>query len=192
MSSNHHKTCTACGSRKPVSEFHRKAENPDGYRHHCRDCIAEKGRAYREANPETVRRSKERWAANNPERVAEFSRNYYRRNKNEIKPRQRSFAGYTARTRENNPEGYARLMHKWAKRRADRARATPLWYDDTKVKAIYRQAERMRRAGFDVHVDHIIPLCGENVCGLHVHNNLRIIPAKENIAKGAKLISGLA
>lgn len=41
------------------------------------------------------------------------------------------------------------------------------------------------------HVDHVIPLFGVEVCGLNVHTNMRVIPAKENHKKSNKLIEDI-
>jgi hypothetical protein len=62
--------------------------------------------------------------------------------------------------------------HTMAKRRQ-----VPPWADEEKIKEIYLN----RPKGF--HVDHIVPLQGKLVSGLHVENNLQYLPAKVNIAK---------
>lgn len=64
-------------------------------------------------------------------------------------------------------------------------RATPAWLNADhmeSIKAIYAEA-----ASYGVgimHVDHIVPIRGESVCGLHVPWNLQILPSAENVAKG--------
>lgn len=73
-----------------------------------------------------------------------------------------------------------------SKRRALKRNALPIWADLNAIKTIYAKAKAMRLNGEDVHVDHEIPLGGKNVCGLHVHQNLRIIPSSENIKKSNK------
>lgn len=68
--------------------------------------------------------------------------------------------------------------------------ATPKWLTKAHlqaIKAVYVLSKNMSEStGEDHHVDHIVPLCGKAVCGLHVPWNLRVITAKENMAKHAR------
>ncbi len=73
-----------------------------------------------------------------------------------------------------------RLIGYNAQRRAAKLKATPLWVDIDAIRKIYSSCPK----GY--HVDHIIPLQGKNVCGLHIAENLQILSAKENITKGNK------
>lgn len=62
--------------------------------------------------------------------------------------------------------------------------ATPRWVDRKEITEFYRGCPK----GY--HVDHVIPVNGEDVSGLHVLWNLQYLPAKENLSKGRKLIRG--
>ena len=66
-------------------------------------------------------------------------------------------------------------------------RCVPHWLtveDVTQIASIYEQAKHLTKAtGIEMVVDHILPLRGRNVSGLHVPSNLRIITAKENAMK---------
>lgn len=67
------------------------------------------------------------------------------------------------------------------KRRAAELQAIPKWADLNLIDEFYKN----RPIGY--HVDHIVPLQGKEVCGLHVVNNLQYLPAKENLMKANKL-----
>lgn len=60
---------------------------------------------------------------------------------------------------------------------------TPKWVDRDEVRRVYRKCKELRRKGFDVVVDHIVPLSSDIVCGLHWHVNLQIISARQNELK---------
>ena len=61
------------------------------------------------------------------------------------------------------------------------------WANKEEIRKIYEKAVLMEKeTGTKYEVDHIIPLKGENVTGLHVHNNLQIITKQKNIYKSNK------
>jgi uncharacterized protein YdaU (DUF1376 family) len=72
-------------------------------------------------------------------------------------------------------------------RHARRLHATPPWLTAAHKSQIVEIYERARRVSVETgvaqHVDHIVPLRGESVCGLHVPWNLQVIPAYQNIRK---------
>lgn len=68
-------------------------------------------------------------------------------------------------------------------------KATPIWANKIKIEEFYKQAEKLEKeTGNRYHVDHIVPIKGKEVCGLHNEFNLQVILATENRKKGNKLV----
>ena len=77
-----------------------------------------------------------------------------------------------------------------AKLRADKIHRTPCWYSEEDDKVMIRLQSECRKlerkSGIKHHVDHIIPLQGKEVSGLHWRENWQILTAEENVKKGNK------
>lgn len=71
-----------------------------------------------------------------------------------------------------------------AKRRASKKNATSAWASLEAIKGMYQLAAIFNRTGINLHVDHIVPLQSDLVCGLHCESNLQLMPASDNISKG--------
>ena len=84
------------------------------------------------------------------------------------------------RSREHYLSNKNNYLARNAHRRALKLKATPTWANLAKIKEIYNNCPK------DYHVDHIIPLKGDLVSGLHVESNLQYLTAKENLQKSNK------
>jgi len=121
---------------------------------------------YRKANKEQCRAIIVAWSARNPDKVKQYAKKTKIANKGKV----------NALT---------------VKRRLAKINRTPIWLtvdDHWMIEQAYELATlRTKMFGFQWHVDHIIPLQGKTVSGLHVPLNLQVIPGIENIRKGNRI-----
>lgn len=179
-----HKTkyCGGCGLVKQETEFHKSSSQ-------CKDCACARSRAWLAANKERAAIRKKEYRLQNKERIAAQVAAYFKANSaailSNIKKWQQKnkerVAVFKAKYRQEKRDYY---VQKCAERRAIKLRAKPEWANDFFISEAYALAAlRTKLLGFSWHVDHIVPLRSKKVCGFHVHNNLRVIPALENIRK---------
>ena len=168
------KTCSKCKQRKPVPEFHTRADGRDGYRADCKVCRAKVSRAWLDANTEKHNAASARWRKKNPELAAVSIAKWNSENP------ERAAANWANYTKQHRAETNA----KRSARRAKQRRATPTWANKFFIEEAYDLAQRRTKAtGFKWEVDHIVPMKHPLVQGLHVEFNLQVIPQRTNRIK---------
>jgi ATP-dependent 26S proteasome regulatory subunit len=178
------KQCSKCGLVKDVCLFSKNAKTKDGLQHHCKACKLE-------------------YQRNNANRTA-VTKRYYEANKEvcnarSIASQQKKRAYYNAKMREwiaANKEHHlqTRRTHysmnsaadiERVRRRAKRIRSAPLSVAEiAEVQGLHMFCRIFK--GFEV--DHVVPLSGKTVSGLHTPCNLQVISITENRSKGNKFL----
>lgn len=190
------KTCCKCKTEKTDAEFYANKRSKDGLNSFCischkadniarkrknrsdpefREAEAAKNKVYRAKNLDAHKEYMRQWHENNSESQAQYRAKYRKENSDYFKEYRKTNAGkVNATTR---------------KRQAAKIQRTPIWLDVVdmfEMECIYMYAASLRKIGLKYDVDHIYPLQGKLVSGLHVPSNLRVIHESENRSKHNK------
>ncbi len=157
--------CRVCNEKKTLDSFVKNKGCKDGRTNTCKDCQNEWRKDYYAKNKSKILKNQKASVA---------------KRKSEGKDVNKPIRDYAKRN-PHHKRYYA------AQRKSHVKRATPVWLTEAQKKNI-RDIYNLRSKFEDIfgvkyHVDHIIPLRGENICGLNVPWNLQILEAGLNMAK---------
>lgn len=171
------------------------------YREKNKDVLAkkqkEKIKRMRAEHPEILKSYRDRWywknvathlakktayRTANPEQHREYGKRYYKAHPEHREKR----LAWTRRWYKNNVE---RMRIKSRLRGVAVRTAQPVWANEVAMEVFYAEAVRLsRHTGIKFDVDHIVPIKGANVCGLHWEGNLQILSAFANRQKKNRFI----
>lgn len=190
------KRCSKCKHEISVSLFNRCSARADGLSNYCKSCACLHARAWQIANQAQDHDNKKRWKSKNQDKIRRsltkwhdknptYQHNYDVKRYRENRDRER------CRNTEWRRNNHARVLSNNARRDAARRRRAPVWLNVDQRKTIEEFYITARELSWlsdgGLHVDHIVPLRGRTVSGLHVPWNLQIIPAEMNLRKGNRL-----
>jgi hypothetical protein len=203
------KQCTGCDTTKPFDMFSKNKNYRDGLQNQCKQCYADR----RKANREKYEATNKAWIEKNRDRINEMARKKWATDENYKKQKTARTRKYdqnnpdkvrerNVRYRLANPEKKYESQRNWRQnnrgyvnsltraRQAAMQQRTPKWVgniDMEKIKQKYHLAQmKTEQTGEKWVVDHIIPLRGGIVSGLHVPANLRVIKESTNLRKSNK------
>lgn len=158
------KLCPKCEQILPTTSFFKNKGRVDGLQGYCKLCKCLRDRQYDAEHRDKINGAARKRRSNGDSRQAHLDA--------------------LTRYREKNKAIRTKIQ---MARKSAKLKRTPAWltkFDLLKIKCLYQLAAmRNRESDQSWHVDHIIPLQGEFVSGLHVPSNLRVIPAIDNMRK---------
>jgi hypothetical protein len=175
------KCCSKCGEVKELSEFYKRKDTKDGYRHDCKECKNKSSRAWERNNREYHNLLKRQWNLKNKDKKRRNSKKLYEQKK---EARLKQIAEWKA----NNKD---KVNAMWMAREARKKNSIPDFVkgcteEKRRIDNIYALSEIMTKAtGIRHHVDHMWPISDG---GPHWSGNLQIIPAHDNLCKNATVI----
>lgn len=175
------KVCNKCKLDKEISAFGKHKRTKSGLRDVCKECERLVCRIYKNNNREKVRLSSREYKRKNSDKIYADRQRYYLENK------EREIENCT-NWRTNNLDKFNAGR---SKRYAAQFLCTPRWLTKQHlidILAFYTKAKELTKAtGVKHDVDHIIPLQGKFVIGLHVPWNLQVLTKSENSSKRNKI-----
>lgn len=162
------RVCKKCSIEKPLELFAKHSKCKFGRLHECLDC----------KNKYHADRYK-----SNPQKHIEVQKKSFQKRKDTGADVYKGVRNY----RKKYPEKHAARQRE---RDALKLKRIPSWsteQDREDILKIYELAKKLENLfGVKYHVDHVIPLNGENVCGLHTPTNLQILESSLNVRKSNK------
>lgn len=184
-------SCIECATARSARFYEQhgveyRREKSTAHYQQNKQTYVDRGVAWQRDNPEKVsairRRTNKAFRAEHPEYAAEWWKQHPERAEEYAK---RQYARAARRNWRQANKGHQNFLTRMRQKHV--RQATPSWADRDQLKLIYIEAgERSVREGIEYHVDHIIPLRGELVCGLHTPANLQILTKHDNLKKGRK------
>lgn len=202
--------CNDCDLEKPSSDYGKNRQKKNGLMSRCRTCAYKRSTTWRKKNKKKDKENQRAYRKRRPDKFKEFYTSYYHNPKNKeqiLKLRKESYLRrrdkilkqskkYRDKNKEKINEGQRQYRLNNLGKSSARARKYALQKQQAmlrclsrdqikEIESFYIKAKELSiNTGIDHQVDHIIPLRGKEVCGLHVPWNLQILTAEENRKKG--------
>lgn len=190
------KKCTKCLTDKEVTEFYKHTTGAQGLAASCKQCKKISSDSWYKNNKEQKTKTANRWRESNKVHVSKLNALNYKKNLIENRTKRAKYHLEHKEQEKTWRQQYLKenphLGRYWTnKRRVAKLQRVPKWLtslDWEKIEEYYQYAALLTNVtGIPYEVDHIVPLQGKNISGLHCPQNLQILTRTQNRSKGHRI-----